>query len=165
MMKKWIVAFVVMLPALAMAESRVGVIDPIGALQAADNVKARMSALEKELGADEQRLNSLRQEVGKMQEKIQKEGMTMSSEQQEQMQTEGQQKMIEIQSLQRKLQKRANDAQRELLQEMEPKLQSAVAEVAKKENLDLVVSAQAVIYTKPDLDITEAVTKQLNKMK
>ncbi len=146
MMKKWIVAFVVMLPALAMAESRVGVIDPIGALQAADNVKARMSALEKELGADEQRLNSLRQEVGKMQEKIQKEGMTMSSEQQEQMQTEGQQKMIEIQSLQRKL-------------------QSAVAEVAKKENLDLVVSAQAVIYTKPDLDITEAVTKQLNKMK
>ena len=86
MMKKWIVAFVVMLPALAMAESRVGVIDPIGALQAADNVKARMSALEKELGADEQRLNSLRQEVGKMQEKMQKEGMTMSSEQQEQMQ-------------------------------------------------------------------------------
>ena len=96
---------------------------------------------------------------------MQKEGMTMSSDQQEQMQTEGQQKMIEIQSLQRKLQKRANDAQRELLQEMEPKLQSAVAEVAKKENLDLVVSAQAVIYTKPDLDITEAVTKQLNKMK
>ena len=162
MMKKWIVAFVVMLPALAMAESRVGVIDPIGALQAADNVKARMSALEKELGADEQRLNSLRQEVGKMQEN---QKASHSSEQQEQMQTEGQQKMIEIQSLQRKLQKRANDAQRELLQEMEPKLQSAVAEVAKKENLDLVVSAQAVIYTKPDLDITEAVTKQLNKMK
>ena len=87
MMKKWIVAFTVLLPALAVAEGRVGVIDPIGALQAADNVKSRMTALEKELGADEQRLNSLRQEVGKMQEKMQKEGMTMSAEQQEQMQT------------------------------------------------------------------------------
>lgn len=165
MMKKWIVAFALLLPALAVAEGRVGVIDPIGALQAADNVKSRMSELEKELSGDEQRLNNLRQEVGKLQEKMQKEGMTMSAEQQQNMQTEGRKKMIEIQSLQRKLQKRANAAQRELLQEMEPKLQKAVAEVAKQENLDLVVSAQAVIYTKPDLDITDAVTKQLNKMK
>ena len=32
--------------------------------------------------------------------------------------------MIEIQSLQRKLQKRANEAQRDILEEMQPKLKS-----------------------------------------
>ena len=87
----------------------------------------------------------------------------MSSEQQEQMQTEGQQKMIEIQSLQRKLACQRCPARTAAGNGTQTA--SAVAEVAKKENLDLVVSAQAVIYTKPDLDITEAVTGQPNKMK
>lgn len=165
MMKKWLIAAAVLVPALAMAEGRVGVVDPLGALQAADNVKAKMAALEKELAGDEMKLNELNNQVGQLQQKLQKDGMTMSADEQEKLRTEGQQKVIEIQSLQRKLQKRAGDAQRELLEEMQPKLQQAVSAVAKKENLDMVVNAQAVIFVKPDLDITEAVTQQLNKSK
>ncbi|MFT6637168.1 MAG: outer membrane protein [Alcanivorax sp.] len=101
----------------------------------------------------------------KLQQKLQKEAMTMSADQQDTLKTQGQQKMIEIQSLQRKLQKRANEAQREILEEMQPKLKTAMEAVAKREKLDVVLNAQAVMYTKPDLDITEAVGKQLNSMK
>jgi outer membrane protein len=48
---------------------------------------------------------------------------------------------------------------------MQPKLKTAMEAVAKREKLDVVLNAQAVMYTKPDLDITEAVGKQLNSMK
>lgn len=165
MMKKTLVALTLILPSLAMADAAVGVLDPIAALQSSDNVKAKMSSLENELSADEQKLNSLQNDVQKLQQKLQKEAMTMSADQQDTLKTQGQQKMIEIQSLQRKLQKRANEAQRDILEEMQPKLKTAMEAVAKREKLDVVLNAQAVMYTKPDLDITEAVGKQLNSMK
>ncbi|HAD63825.1 MAG TPA: hypothetical protein DD399_09385, partial [Alcanivorax sp.] len=58
-----------------------------------------------------------------------------------------------------------NKGQQEILQVMEPKLKQAVETVAERENLDMVLNAQAVVYVKSDMDITEAVTKQLNSMK
>lgn len=165
MVKKTLVVLALFLPSLAMAEASVGVLDPIAALQSSNNVKTRMSSLENELSGDEQKLNRLQNDVGKLQQKLQKEAMTMSADEQDTLKTQGQQKMLEIQSLQRKLQKRASEAQREILSEMQPKLKKAIESVAKREKLDVVLNAQAVMYTKPDLDITEAVGKQLNSMK
>ncbi len=164
-MKKTLLTLTLLLPSLVMGDASIGVLDPIAALQLSNNVKAKMSSLESELSADEQKLKSLQKDVQKLQQKLQKEAMTMSADQQDTLQTQGQQKMIEIQSLQRKLQKRANEAQRDILEEMQPKLKTALAAVAKREKLDVVLNAQAVMYTKPDLDITEAVGKQLNSMK
>ncbi|MCG8392550.1 MAG: OmpH family outer membrane protein [Pseudomonadales bacterium] len=164
MMKKWILAVLFIVPALAMADGRVGVIYPLKALQDTNAVQERMSALEKELSGDENRLKSLSGEVQNIQAKLQKEGMTMSTDEQEQLRTEGQQKMIEIKSLQRKLQNRAGGVEREIMEEMGPKLEAAIAEVAKKQKLDLVLNAQAAVYVGDDtLDITQAVSDQLNK--
>ena len=82
-----------------------------------------------------------------------------------QLQTQGQQKMIELQNLRQSAQRKLNKGQQEILQVMEPKLKQAVETVAERENLDMVLNAQAVVYVKSDMDITEAVTKQLNSMK
>ncbi|HAV67435.1 MAG TPA: hypothetical protein DHV78_06020, partial [Alcanivorax sp.] len=92
-------------------------------------------------------------------------GMTMSEDEREQLQTQGQQKMIELQNLRQSAQRKLNKGQQEILQVMEPKLKQAVETVAERENLDMVLNAQAVVYVKSDMDITEAVTKQLNSMK
>ena len=97
--------------------------------------------------------------------RLEKEGMTMSEDEREQLQTQGQQKMIELQNLRQSAQRKLNKGQQEILQVMEPKLKQAVETVAERENLDMVLNAQAVVYVKSDMDITEAVTKQLNSMK
>ena len=89
----------------------------------------------------------------------------MSEDEREQLQTQGQQKMIELQNLHQSAQRKLNKGQQEILQVMEPKLKQAVETVAERENLDMVLNAQAVVYVKSDMDITEAVTKQLNSMK
>jgi len=73
--------------------------------------------------------------------------------------------MIELQNLRQSAQRKLNKGQQEILQVMEPKLKQAVETVAERENLDMVLNAQAVVYVKSDMDITEAVTKQLNSMK
>ena len=73
--------------------------------------------------------------------------------------------MIELQNLRQSAQRKLNKGQQEIFQVMEPKLKQAVETVAERENLDMVLNAQAVVYVKSDMDITEAVTKQLNSMK
>ena len=73
--------------------------------------------------------------------------------------------MIELQNLRQSAQRKLNKGQQEILQVMEPKLKQAVETVAERKNLDMVLNAQAVVYVKSDMDITEAVTKQLNSMK
>lgn len=164
-MKKYLLAVVLMLPLFAQAEGRTGVVDPIGALQQAEEFQDRFGKLEASLEDEQSRLDRLGSEVEKLRGRLEKEGMTMSEDERSQLQTQGQQKMIELQNLRQSAQRKLNKGQQEILQVMEPKLKQAVETVAERENLDMVLNAQAVVYVKSDMDITEAVTKQLNSMK
>ena len=52
------------------------------------------------------------------------------------------------------------------MEEMGPKFQQAIEQVAKDKKLDLVINAQAAVYVGDNaVDVTEAVSQQLNKMK
>ncbi len=153
-----------MLPLAAQAEGRNGVVDPIGALQEAKEFQDRFGKLEASLKDEQSRLDRLGGEVEKLRGRLEKEGMTMSEDERGQLQTQGQQKMIELQNLRQSAQRKLNKGQQEILQVMEPKLKQAVETVAERQNLDMVLNAQAVVYVKSDMDITEAVTKQLNTM-
>ena len=164
-MKKYLLAGALMLPLFAQAEGRTGVVDPIGALQEAKEFQDRFGKLESSLKDEQNRLDRLGGEVENLRGRLEKEGMTMSEDEREQLQTQGQQKMIELQNLRQSAQRKLNKGQQEILQVMEPKLKQAVETVAERENLDMVLNAQAVVYVKSDMDITEAVTKQLNSMK
>ena len=164
-MKKYLLAVALMLPLFAQAEGRTGVVDPIGALQQAEEFQDRFGKLEASLEDEQSRLDRLGSEVEKLRGRLEKEGMTMSEDERSQLQTQGQQKMIELQNLRQSAQRKLNKGQQEILQVMEPKLKQAVETVAERENLDMVLNAQAVVYVKSDMDITEAVTKQLNAMK
>jgi outer membrane protein len=164
-MKKFLFAVVLMLPLLAHAAGKIGVVDAIGALQGADEFQSRYGELEGSLEDEQNRLNQLGGEVEKIRDRLDKEGMTMSEDDRQSLQTQGQQKMIELQNLRQSAQRKLGKGQQEILQVMEPKLKQAVEDIAKRENLDIVINAQAVVYVKPDMDITDAVTGQLNKMK
>lgn len=163
-MKKYLLAVVLMLPLLAQAEGRTGVVDPIGALQEAKEFQDRFGTLEASLKDEQSRLDRLGGEVESLRGRLEKEGMTMSEDEREQLQSQGQQKMVELQNLRQSAQRKLNKGQQEILEVMEPKLKRAVETVAERENLEMVLNAQAVVYVKSDMDITEAVTKQLNSM-
>ena len=164
-MKKYLLAVLLTLPLLAQAEGRTGVVDPIGALQEAQEFQNRFGKLEASLKDEQNRLDRVGGEVEKLRGRLEKEGMTMSEDERSELQSQGQQKMIELQNLRQSAQRKLNKGQQEILQVMEPKLKQAVETVAGRENLDMVLNAQAVVYVKSDMDITEAVTKQLNSMK
>ena len=164
-MKKILLVLFLTLPGLAAAEQRIGVVDPIGALQQADEFQDRFGKLESSLKDEQARLDRLNGEVENLRARLEKEGMTMGEDERQELQTQGQQKMIELQNLRQSAQRKMNKGQQEILEVMEPKLKQAVETVAERENLGIVMNAQAVVYMRSDMDITDAVTQQLNGMK
>ncbi|MBO5393084.1 MAG: OmpH family outer membrane protein, partial [Pseudomonas sp.] len=56
-------------------------------------------------------------------------------------------------------------ADREMLKQLKPKLDSAVEEVIKKGAFDLVFERGAVIDVKPQYDITRQVIERMNQLK
>ncbi|MCH8543629.1 MAG: OmpH family outer membrane protein [Alcanivorax sp.] len=152
-----------MLPLLAVADQKIAVIDPMQALVDTEEVKSRNARLEASLETESRRLRTLRDEITKIEERMQRDGMTMSRQEREKLTDDREAKGLEFQTLQQSLQRRVNNDRQELLESMEPKLLEAIEAVAKARGLDMVVSAQAMVYVKPELDITREVTQRLNQ--
>lgn len=163
-MKNMLLAVLLLLPIAAMAAQKIGVVDPIAALQGADEFQDRYDKLQSSLQDDKDHLDRLQSQLKQIRERLDTEGMTMSEDARESLQTKGQKKVIELRSLQQTAQRKMSKGQQEILKVMEPKLRKAVDSVAESRGLDLVINAQAVVYAGDEVNITDEVAAQLNAM-
>jgi len=157
-------ALVLFFPAVVLAETRVAVIDPIAALQNAGEVKARIKRMESSFEGEAARLRKMGEEIQRIDERLQREGMTMQTEDRNRLTDQRDAKALEAQSLQQILQRRVKSDQQTLMEDMEPKLIKAIEAVAKEKEVDVVITSQATIYVAPGLDITADVTARINDM-
>ncbi|MDF1630126.1 MAG: OmpH family outer membrane protein [Alcanivoracaceae bacterium] len=162
---KTIFAALLLLPALALAEPKIVVVDPERALGDTSEVKARVEKFQSDMQGQENKLRKLRDDIMKIEERLQKEGVAMSRDQSQSLTDDRDAKMIEFRSLQQVLQQRLQQSQEELQAAMSPKLEKAVTDLAKEKGYDLVLVKQAVLFSSATVDITADVTKQINLMK
>ena len=149
----------------AAAELSIAVVDPIKAIGDTNLFKERSASIQSDIEAQGAKLRGLREEVMGIEQRLKKDGMTMSKDEQNKLADERDSKMIEFQSLQQVLEKRVQQDRQELIQLMEPKLEQAVAELANDAGFDLVINGQAALFHKGGVDITEQVTQKINQMK
>lgn len=154
-----------LLPAMAFAAEKMAVVDPMEALLNSSAVKSRNAQLEKSIEAEGQRLRKLRDELVKIEERLQRDGMTMSKSERNKLNDEREEKGFRFQTMQQSINRRVEEDRQDLLVEMEPILLRAIEEVAKEKKVDMVISANAVVYGKPEIDITSDVTKRINQLK
>lgn len=162
---KMLFAALLLLPMLAFAEPKIVVVDPERALGETEEVKARIGKFQSDMQGQENKLRKLRDDIMKIEERLQKEGVAMSRDQSQSLTDERDAKMIEFRSLQQLVQQRLQQSQEELQAAMSPKLEKAVADLSKDRGYDLVLVKQAVLFSSQAVDITADVTKQINKMK
>lgn len=162
---KMLFAALLLLPMLAFAEPKIVVVDPERALGETAEVKARIGKFQSDMQGQENKLRKLRDDIMKIEERLQKEGVAMSRDQGQALTDERDAKMIEFRSLQQLVQQRLQQSQEELQAVMSPKLEKAVADLSKEKGYDLVLVKQAVLFSSQSVDITADVTKQINKMK
>lgn len=159
------VAAFFMLTPLANAATSVGVLDTVMVLTESNAGKQYAKKSEARFKPQLQALQKLEGEVRTMQEKLQKDGPTLSAEQLKTRQLELQRKYEDWQLKGRQYQTEraeADNAERETLR---PKLQAAVEKVVEEMKLELVLDRQMAIYSSAKIDITRKVIESLNKTK
>ena len=160
-----ILATLLLAPVMALAEMRIAVIDPIRAISETSEVKERTSALELDMKKKEAEMIKLRDEIMALEERLKRDGMTMSSEQQKSMSDQRDAKMLDFRSRQQLAQKRMEQDRDEMLSVMEPRLKQAIDKIAKEGKYDLIITRQAVLYAGEQTDVTTQVTQIMNQMK
>lgn len=152
----------VSLPGLALAEKKIALVNPIEAIRKSNEVKASQMEMQSNFGDEREKLQKLQKEISQIDQKLKKEGMTLSDKKKKNLQDKRQSKVIEARQLQKLVQKRMKGEQQEILKKMRPKVMKAVEDVAKEKGYDMVLNVQAVMYAGEGLDITSQVVKKLN---
>lgn len=161
----------ILLPALllaagsAFAEMKIAVVNVQRAIGECDEAKAMIAKLESDLAPDQTTVKNLGASITQLQEKFNKDGDVMSDPEKRKLQKEIEDKQIEYQFQVNKLQKTVNERQQDILQQMAPKLDAVLKDIIAKEQYDLVIHRQNVLYVDAKYDITAQVTEKLNQKK
>lgn len=119
--------------------------------------------LKSEFSGEQKQLLDLESQAKKIQDDIKKGQGTQSQEVQDQQRVQFQKAYGEYQRLGQELQQKQRQREDEFLKEMRPKLDTVIRGLIETEGYDMVVSKQATIFAKPELDITAKVVELLNK--
>jgi len=144
---------------------KIAVVNVQRAIGESEEAKALIAKLESDLAADNTAVKNLNSQVTQLQEKLVKDGDVMSDAEKRKLQKEIEDKQADLQFQVNKLQKVVNERQQEILSQMAPKLDAVLKDIIAKEQYDLVVHRQNVLYVDPKHDITTQVTEALNQKK
>jgi len=147
---------------MAMAEAKIAVIDVQAAILSSEQAKERIAELKKQYAPDQNELKDLAEQIQKLQAKIEQDAAVMSESEKKKLGKDIEDKAVDYQFNLKKLQKSQNESQQELLAELGPKLEEAIQAVIKDGDYGLILERRALIFAKPEYDITKKVTEKLN---
>lgn len=147
----------------AFAELKVAVLDVQKAILESNEAKQFITALQKEIAPDTDKLKKIESEAKKMQSQLAKDGAIMSELERKKLTEAIEEKGVNYKYLVGKLQNTQKRKQQELLQLMNPKVEAAIKVLLENNKYDLVLQRQALIYSNPELDISAKLTEMLNK--
>lgn len=162
---KALLGLLVLAPALAMAQIKIAVVEPVRAIAESEEGKSHISDLQTtERNANEQ-LAKLREDGQRIMRRLDAERQTLSRAQAQKLEDELQMKNFEFENAGKRAQQSIQEKQAEFRSKMDGKLQKAVAEVAKAKEYDLVLIKETVLYSSETYDITSDVIKAINRIK
>ena len=151
-------------PLMAQAE-KIAIVDMAAVFEQLPQREAVAKTLKSEFSDREAELKKKQDELRTMLEKSQRDGAIMSNTQKTDLQRQMESLRADIQlkgkALQEDFRKRSAEEQNKLL----VKVQNAINALAKKEQYDLVLPRNAVVYMKPTADISSKVVEALSKGK
>ncbi|MGI9279078.1 MAG: OmpH family outer membrane protein [Endozoicomonas sp.] len=165
-MKSIKLAFIALLLMSPLAQAqKIAVVDSEMAVLESDAAKKYAKEAEKLFAPKIKLLKSLQDEIKGLEQKLQKDGPTLTDGQRENRQLEIKRKFEDLQLQDRQLRGEKARSDQAELGKMRPKLEKAIDEVSKEQNYDLVLERGAARFVKPELDITRKVIERMNKLK
>ena len=147
----------------ALAQERIGVVNLREAVFSSDAGAEFGDVIQGELKQEQQSIRQLESEAKEMQKRLENDSAMMNESERKDLQARFEKKVQEYQQRRARFQQAVNQRQQQFLQKSRPAVDSAMNRLLEQHNLDIVIPAEAVIYAKPDLDLTDEMIKLLNQ--
>ena len=145
----------------AWAESKIGVVDPQKLLEESPQGKAASESMRAEFAPRQRTLQAQEQTLKAKQEKLQKDGATMTEDQRVRAEKELRDGARDLERARGEFNDDATARRNEEMSRLQRLLGEEVRTYAKAQNYDLILTAETLVYYTPAYDITPAILSAL----
>jgi len=155
-------AVALLVPRLASAQQKLGIVDYQRAVLEVDEGKAARAKLEKLKDAKQKDFDKAQEALAKEGDTLQKQAPTMTEAVRTQQASDYQKRVIELRQAMAKGEADLGQVQRETFGPIEEKMQGVVSAIAQKDGFSILLVKQAVAFGAPSLDVTNEVIRMYN---
>jgi outer membrane protein len=149
-------------PGLAVAQLKIGVVNPEKILEQAPQVEGARTRLEKEFAPRDKELVAAQKDVKTLEEKLSRDGEVMSESQRGKLERDVLAKKRELKRSQQEFREDFNLRRNEEFDKLQRQIYQTIVQIAKEKNFDLVLG-DGVIYGSDKVDITSEVLQRLKR--
>ncbi len=164
----WSVVMIVAASSVAAAEVKIGYVDAQQALDKSKVGRVSKEQLEQYVKSRQQVIDVDEEEIRRLEEELKKQSAVLSPDAQREKQEVFQRKLINYQKKAGELSKEVQDKRTEVLKEFNGKLTQALQRVAERGGYAIVLDKESeggvVLYAKPQMNLTDEVVAELDKM-
>ncbi len=168
-MTRWMLGALLVLAMLAPASAfaqgvKIAYVDLQRALNEVDEGKAAKARLKKDFDKKQKQLDKQQEDLKKMKEDLEKQAMMLSDDAKRQKGQEFQRKMMELQQTYMELQGDLAKEEGKATKKIFDKMGVIIEGIAKEKGYDLVLerSESAILFAKPEMDVTAELIKRYN---
>lgn len=144
-------------------DTKIGVLNAIQALFNSDAAGVIQAELESEFSADQERANTLTEQLTALRDEFQQNEAVMSEDEVRRMNSNAQDLNVQLQLIGERIQAAIQEKNQNFVQLMQPDLATAVTDIVAEGGFDLILNADSAPFFSPVLDITARVTAKLNE--
>lgn len=148
----------------ALAADKIAVVDVPKAIFSSEVAKTRQKQLQgaSEYAALQAKYDGAASDIKALQKEAESKRLTWSNEEAAEYQKKMEYLRADLELAGRKLQAEINGLQNSVARELQPKAVEALEELIKEEGVTVILKAEAIVFAKPDLDLTDKLTERLN---
>jgi len=147
---------------LPAADYVIAVIDPTRIVEQSPQYEAARAQLEKEVGDRERKLVEQQEQLTDLQRKLERDAALMSEEELQRLQTDIRNRGRKIKYAQAEFREDFSLRRNELRTRLAQQVEEVVAELAREENIDLILS-EGLVYVSKRIDISDQVIARLRE--
>jgi outer membrane protein len=144
-------------------DTKIGVLNAIQALFNSDAAGVIQAELESEFSTDQDRANTLTEQLTALRDEFQQNEAVMSEDEVRRMNSNAQDLNVQLQLIGERIQAAIQEKNQNFVQLMQPYLATAVTDIVAEGGFDLILNADSAPFFSPVLDITARVTAKLNE--
>jgi outer membrane protein len=158
-----LVCFALILSPLALAQTKVAVINLQKAVFDSAEIKKADAEMQAKFKPRQEAIEKLQQEIAQLSQQLQNAEGKLSVQAEADLTAQGQKKQRDLQRMQDDLQADATSYRNEILSKSSQKMTEIVKKIAEERGYDLVVDTSTTLYFKPAMDITADATAAYDK--